>query len=1275
MMSWTRDLFDEPIYCEAAHGPGDVIVPDSDDELSDTERHSKRIRIENVGQRYLRGHVPLIATATLKGPFTQSSGWVNPWASRSRTHTALDHVDPSPQREEALSEDGQEENIAGPALRLEHGQKPQRHIAHAEGVDGLERGRSRPKSSRDDQFGRHSVLGHKESAAPKTTFVTEAYGGLRPIVPRAADNVFGPGWLKGATHLRSSQWETSANATPTPAADHQPGYNGRRKRARIIRSQPSNGIQNDVLCGTENPYLAALGIRPVDLAAGAMLQYKDLSSIDRQSYPGTISCNNTEEKKGVLNRALQENTITPFSRGGSTPGNISILPPRQQNLAAENGEAPQYLGDMDMSDAADGISTCEVLHWTDVNPSILQGLSQARSLAAACTTDRTTPAKFPIRRPTYSPRVEECSFSDLEEEVGRSFAKAKQFSFQGASPDSSPDLPPKWSSMLGTESSSLSRSQVVENVNVDSEHILENTANETPFDVGTSSMHIAPSSAFLERFEYKKVKKSNQRSALSRIDKPSLPASVQKGQREEKSIDRKTVETGHDEASALSQEKQLSSSPVSLGKRDYLVFDQNEDTSMLDVSDESEPSIEGFMSGDESSASCNDDSWVTVAEVPFVIDEVEPTTATRIDAIKSSSLHDGIVIVNHSSPGKNSCTEKHELQHNTSPMVHTPGDPQSQARNSPPRLPSNAAVAIENPALQFDQSFGSSTESVATPRPPPSSRPSPLKGQISRKPTRMMQVSTADHSDKNTSFDNNGSEISLGPPENLASSPVSEQDVLNLLLSDGKSSSSKVITPIKSTKSSRDSSTPVRSSPATRSTKEKIRHSRSRSLSINIGSPVAMGAPTRSGKSVAKLASPMHGKASMRNESQEQLQAAQVGTPNAVANAVVHSTRVAQSPWVTGGDIRPCSGPFDVAAVVATPGSTSVVNRIDDNMDTLSVQSPFYTAEDITNKLPTLGSRTNLQTMKQYHVYNEHNDNGYGSDVPRAQSPFAADITSAQPTSHLLSQVDEEESLTPLRPFREFFTPPSEMEEDRLNMQDGFANTQDMVQAATNNPWTSAFKKRRPKTSKRVSFGLLSNNTEDPPVGSGRSGGSLALHSPPPPDTMERLSDDEDMLGQRIAAANGLKLANKLVDAASLGSQGPASSVNAMAEAFIAADNQIASISRRSPDGQDGNATSRPELHGHSIKLRKGRSPRSSLSITPSGKVTAISNATIDHDMEENLGSVIQDMGSFLEGWDVEMELKKASTADEQEEHKKKRKKRSSARRGNFLASFGSQHI
>ncbi|KAK0757062.1 hypothetical protein N5P37_010588 [Trichoderma harzianum] len=74
----------DSIYSEAVFSPQDIYYEGSEDEDYDNAE-ARRLRYEAAGRQFLAGRVPMLLSATLKGPFDEESGWVNPWRSKNRT--------------------------------------------------------------------------------------------------------------------------------------------------------------------------------------------------------------------------------------------------------------------------------------------------------------------------------------------------------------------------------------------------------------------------------------------------------------------------------------------------------------------------------------------------------------------------------------------------------------------------------------------------------------------------------------------------------------------------------------------------------------------------------------------------------------------------------------------------------------------------------------------------------------------------------------------------------------------------------------------------------------------------------------------------------------------------------------------------------------------------------------------------------------------------------------------------------------------------------------
>lgn len=219
-----------------------------------------------------------------------------------------------------------------------------------------------------------------------------------------------------------------------------------------------------------------------------------------------------------------------------------------------------------------------------------------------------------------------------------------------------------------------------------------------------------------------------------------------------------------------------------------------------------------------------------------------------------------------------------------------------------------------------------------------------------------------------------------------------------------------------------------------------------------------------------------------------------------------------------------------------------------------------------------------------------------------------------------------------------------------------FPSTQTLVDATTANPWGSAFKKPKVhKSDKRVSFGpLLSEEVEDCTTSSS-SRPPLRMVSPPPPADIQRLAQLEDLEILGKSPTNFMK--TPWGDIRKHRAKPPPNSpaVDAMAEAFIAADQH--SLSKKvdirgkseptrrmltTTDGTENIIQPRIREEPARPELKSSSPPDASFSIAPCGKVTAINIEAPGFDAEDNFQAVLEDMGSFLGGWDVESEMKKA---------------------------------
>ncbi|KAH6713783.1 hypothetical protein BKA61DRAFT_735372 [Leptodontidium sp. MPI-SDFR-AT-0119] len=76
----TDDQDDEPYHCNPAYDEEEIVCLGSDAEETTGEIAKKHQRYEAEARRCAKGYLPVLQSASLRGPF--ETGWVNPWRSR-----------------------------------------------------------------------------------------------------------------------------------------------------------------------------------------------------------------------------------------------------------------------------------------------------------------------------------------------------------------------------------------------------------------------------------------------------------------------------------------------------------------------------------------------------------------------------------------------------------------------------------------------------------------------------------------------------------------------------------------------------------------------------------------------------------------------------------------------------------------------------------------------------------------------------------------------------------------------------------------------------------------------------------------------------------------------------------------------------------------------------------------------------------------------------------------------------------------------------------------
>jgi hypothetical protein len=241
---------DEPFYYSPACGE-DIICPGSDAEETAEETQQKHLRYEYQARRYMLGHLPVLQSATLRGPF---SGWINPWRWVPREDDWW-----QPGSENMLFT---RENVMKRAANHGFGYlSPAEALAWCKAEAQAEAQRINGDTSveRDihhDAWGTLAGLGPSETpewppaqdepsmldSDPTTAYgkqsMTNHYSGTRTKRPIDSQ------WLKGSYVSKRARWDGPAISTPTPLPEI--GEKPRRRhqsfpRRTGSRSRRTNG--------------------------------------------------------------------------------------------------------------------------------------------------------------------------------------------------------------------------------------------------------------------------------------------------------------------------------------------------------------------------------------------------------------------------------------------------------------------------------------------------------------------------------------------------------------------------------------------------------------------------------------------------------------------------------------------------------------------------------------------------------------------------------------------------------------------------------------------------------------------------------------------------------------------------------------------------------------------------------------------------------------------------------------------------------------------------
>ncbi|KAG4437989.1 hypothetical protein IFR05_006529 [Cadophora sp. M221] len=244
----TDDQDEEPYHCSPAYEEDDILCLGSDAEETTDEIVKKQQRYEAEAQRCAKGHLPVLQSAGLKGPF--ETGWVNPWRYRPRKKQNEDWWQPGSEdmlftrakvmeraaahglgylqpadalrwckaTAQAEAEVINETNIQSGQIMRSVERDDLDEYADAEGT---------PEFGDSDRFHTNYRLDYSESARSmerpelsmlnhynKTPNMDEPETSMK-VTKRAADSR----WLKGSYVSKRARWEGPAVPSPTPLPD------------------------------------------------------------------------------------------------------------------------------------------------------------------------------------------------------------------------------------------------------------------------------------------------------------------------------------------------------------------------------------------------------------------------------------------------------------------------------------------------------------------------------------------------------------------------------------------------------------------------------------------------------------------------------------------------------------------------------------------------------------------------------------------------------------------------------------------------------------------------------------------------------------------------------------------------------------------------------------------------------------------------------------------------------------------------------------------------
>lgn len=212
---------EESFYHSSQYSPDDMVCEGSDDDLTDEELRVKRLRYEDHAQKYMRGCMPVLQSAKLRGPLEDRREWSNPWrfhpparritkskvlqsrrTGGSRDSEVVNHTNPYSEPAASTVPTSSAINATASSPRMSH---PKTTLANTDRQSLMATGRSS-----SDQILYSSIVPVASHNSPNRSQEGQRIEAATHK-PRTEAQ-----WLKGSYVSKQARWHDIDVETPTP---------------------------------------------------------------------------------------------------------------------------------------------------------------------------------------------------------------------------------------------------------------------------------------------------------------------------------------------------------------------------------------------------------------------------------------------------------------------------------------------------------------------------------------------------------------------------------------------------------------------------------------------------------------------------------------------------------------------------------------------------------------------------------------------------------------------------------------------------------------------------------------------------------------------------------------------------------------------------------------------------------------------------------------------------------------------------------------------------